>query len=97
MKEFWIKILKPKGKSAKWLIFLTIILLVGLGAAGHFDIARQYLDTELLTVKVGSYKISAYQALKSILVIALVFWTAAIITDIAEGRISKIRKLAFVI
>ncbi|MCI5059986.1 MAG: mechanosensitive ion channel [Alphaproteobacteria bacterium] len=93
MTNIWLNIIKPKGIYAKWLIFLTLLALFGLGATGHFEVVQQHLDTQDLTFKVGNFEISAYKALKSILVVVLVFWTAAIISDFSEKRISKLKKM----
>ncbi|MCB1530560.1 MAG: mechanosensitive ion channel [Rhodospirillales bacterium] len=93
MKNVWLNILKPKGSLAKWLLFLMIAVILVLGAFGHFDVIKQYTDTEALSFKMGSYKISAYEALKAGLIIILIFWTAAIVSDIAENRIGKFRRL----
>ena len=49
MKSIWLNIVKPKGIYAKWLIFLTLAAVLVLGGTGHFDIVREYLDTEALT------------------------------------------------
>ncbi len=93
MKNIWLHILKPKGAFAKWLMFLAMIAILALGTAGYFDVAKQYLDTDGLSFKAGAYKISAYKALKSLLIIVLIFWTAAIVSDVAESRINKLKKL----
>lgn len=93
MANIWINIIKPKGIYAKWMIFFTLLAVLGFGATGHFDIVRQYLDTEELTLRAGSYEISVYKALKSLLVVILVFWSAAIVSDFAENRIAKLKKI----
>ena len=93
MANLWINIVKPKGIHAKWLIFLTLTLLLAFGALGHFDIVREYLDTEALTFKAGAFEISAYRALKSILIVVLIFWLAAIVSDFAEKRIGEFKKI----
>lgn len=93
MKKWVINIVKPKVASAKWLVFVTIATTLVLGTLGHFDLIKQYTDTASLSFKVGAYQISLYNILKSALIIVVVFWTAAIVTDIAESRIRKIRKM----
>lgn len=93
MKKWIINFVKPKGASAKWLVFMTIAITLVLGGLGHFDLIKQYTDTASLSFKVGTYQISLYNILKSALIIVLVFWTAAIVADIAETRIKKIRKM----
>lgn len=93
MKNILIRIIKPKGTYAKSLIFLMLAAIFALGTTGHFEIIRQYLDTEALTFQAGTYEISAYGALRACLAVAIIFWIAAVISDFAETRISKIRKL----
>lgn len=93
MTNLWISIIKPKGQYAKWLIFLTLVGILLLGTTGHFEILRQYLDTEMMTFKAGSYKISAYGFLRALVAIALIFWVTAIVSDFAENRIGKIKQL----
>lgn len=93
MTNLWINIIKPKGIYAKWLVFLTLAAVLVLGGSGHFDVVRDYLDTEALTFKAGNYQISAYKALKSILIVILVFWAAAIASDFAEKRVGKFKKI----
>ena len=92
MANLWLSILKPKGSLAKWLVFLMMAGVLALGALGYFEVIKQYTDTESLSFKLGDYKISAYKALKAALIIALIFWIAAIASDIAEARIGKLKK-----
>ncbi len=93
MKKLWLGILKPKGSLAKWLLFLMMATVLAAGAMGQFDIIKQYTDTEALSFKIGDYSISAYKALKAALIIVLIFWTAAIASDVAENRIGDIQTL----
>ncbi len=93
MKNLWLAVLKPKRVHAKWLIFLMLIGISALGVFGYFEIVRQYLDTEALTFSIGAYNLSAYGLLRALMAIALVFWVAAIVSDLAEGRIIIIRSL----
>lgn len=93
MANFWMNIVKPKGSYAKWLIFLTMAGILALAASGHFKIVQEYLDTEALTFTAGDYHISVYEALRAVLTIALVFWVTAIIADIVEKRVGKIRRM----
>jgi small-conductance mechanosensitive channel len=93
MANIWLKIFKPKGIYAKWLIFLILFATFAMGMLGHFQTIRDYLDTEALTFTVGDYSISAYNALQAMIGIVLIFWVAAIFLDFAEKRISKIRKI----
>lgn len=93
MANIWINMIKPRGLTAKWLIFLTLVGIAALGGTGYFDIVREYLDTERFTLKVGTYEISAYRVLSSLVVVAIVFWVTAIISEFAVGRIAKLKKV----
>lgn len=88
-----LSIIKPKGSIAKFMVLILLAAVLAIGSLGYFDIAKEYLDTDALSFNIGSYQISVYKALKSLLVVILVFWIAAIISDIAEKRISKLKKL----
>ena len=90
MKNLLINLLKPNGPWARWLIFLTLAAMLGLGWAGYFEILKEYTDTEVLSFTVGDYSISVYMVLKALLIIILVFWTAAIAADFAESRLGHL-------
>ena len=89
----WINLIKPKGMHAKWLIFITLIAILALGAGGYFDIVREYLDTESLTFGIGEYSTSLYKVLRALLLVAIIFWSTAIIIETIEIRINKIRRI----
>jgi len=93
MKSFLLSVIKPSGLWARILVFLTLAGIVGAGVSGHFDVAREYLDTEALTYQVGNVRVSAYTILRAALVLALVFWTAAIIADIVDRRLGKLQRM----
>jgi small-conductance mechanosensitive channel len=93
MKKIWRWLIKPKGLHAKWLVFALLLLLFGMGATGYFDIARQYLDTDAATFQVGDFGITAYGVLNAILVLVLLVWTSAIVSDFVEMRISAISSM----
>jgi len=93
MKKIWINILKPKGIYAKWLVLVALAGLTWFWASGHFEIVRQYLDTEDLTLAIGDYKITLYSAMKSLLSVILIFWITAIIVDFSDKRISSIKQM----
>lgn len=90
MKSFLLSILKPSGIWARILVFLTLAGVVAAGLTGHLEIFREYLDTESLTFQIGSVRVSLYLALRALVVLALVFWTTAIVADLVEKRIDKL-------
>ncbi len=90
MTTLWLKIIKPNRRSAKWLLFLVLIGIVVATYQGYFDSLRLLLDTPSLTLRIGSYGISAYTLLSGAIALALVFWTTAIVSDSVERKISRL-------
>lgn len=90
MKSVWWKLLKPKSLQAKWFILITLIAIAVLGNLGYFTDIRTFLSQDLYTLTIGAYTISLYSIARAIVVLALVFWITAIISDEAELRIGKI-------
>ncbi|HPF78269.1 MAG TPA: mechanosensitive ion channel [Alphaproteobacteria bacterium] len=86
-------IIKPQGLHAKALLFIVLAAILWLWSQGHFSEAKEYLDTPQLTFQVGNFKVSLYTALKGLLSIIVIFWTAAIVSEFAEKRIKKMRKI----
>jgi small-conductance mechanosensitive channel len=92
-KSWFLNIIKPKGHYAKWLIFTTLVIIIILSATGNFDIAKDYLDTDSLTFRAGEYEITAYTVLRAVVVIALIFWIAALVSEFFEKRIGRMKKM----
>lgn len=90
MKKIWLSFIQPGGNTAKILIFLALIAILGLGYFDQFAVLRSYLDTEALTFSVGSYQVSLYDALGAVAVVILVFWIAAIFSDVSQKQIGKL-------
>ena len=93
MNKIWSFILKPKGIFAKWLVLLMLGVVVWFWTQGHFDLAKKYLDTEKFTLSLGDINISLYVAIKAILLIVFVFWITAIVSEFAEKRIGRMKKM----
>ncbi len=90
MKKIWHSLIQPGGKTAKILIFLALLAILGLGYFDQFAVLRSYLDTEALTFAMGNYRVSLYDALGGLAIIILVFWVAAIFADVSSAQISKL-------
>ncbi|MFY0636362.1 mechanosensitive ion channel family protein [Maricaulis maris] len=93
MKTFLLSLIKPSGAWAGILLFITLAATVYASTTGHLDIAREYLGAPMLTFSVGSLSINAYDALRGMLVLVLVFWTTAIISALVEGRLKKLTRM----
>lgn len=90
MKKIWLSFIQPGGNTAKILIFLALIAILGLGYFDQFAVLRSYLDTEALTFSLGSYQVSLYDALGAVTVVILVFWIAAIFSELSQKQIAKL-------
>lgn len=93
MKQFWLKIIKPKKHLSKWLVFISLVIVMTLGSSGYFEVIKAHTDTELLSFKIAEHQFSMYEVLKSILILVLLFWSAAIISDIADMRINQFGRM----
>ncbi|MAK65137.1 MAG: mechanosensitive ion channel protein MscS [Maricaulis sp.] len=93
MKSFLIALIRPTGAWARWLVFLMLAGIMAAGVLGHLDTVRGFLDTDALTFQVGDVRISAYTVLRALVVLALVFWTTAIIVDVVDHRLEKLTKM----
>lgn len=93
MKNIWLTFIKPKGVYAKWLVLIMMGVIAYLWSYGHFDVAKEYLATEQLTMSIGSFEITLYDALKAILMIVLIFWVTAIVVDFSDKRIASFKSM----
>ena len=93
MKNFWITVLKPKAIYAKWLFFIAVLSVLVVGVSGHLDIVKEYFGAANWTFKIGSFELSVYKVLRSALIVILIFWIAAIVSEFAEKRIGQFKKI----
>lgn len=93
MKSIWISILKPKGIIAKWLLLIGLVLMAYLWSKGHFDLAKQYLDTPQFTFEAGNFKITLYAAIKALLSVVVIFWITSIVVEFSDKRILSMKKM----
>ncbi|MHA6288738.1 mechanosensitive ion channel family protein [Maricaulis sp. CAU 1757] len=91
MKNLFLKIIKPNGAWAGWLIFLTLLAIVVAGLSGAFERVEAWLAP--LTFQIGDVEISAWSGLRGALVIALIFWSAAIIASLVEHRVNSLSRM----
>ena len=94
MKKIWLSFIQPGGNTAKILIFLALLIILALGYFEQFAVLRTYLDTEALTFTIGSYSISLYDALGGVAIVILVFWVAAIFSDLSKRQIAKLEGIS---
>lgn len=93
MKQLWLKIIKPKAHLAKCLMFILLAMVVALGAGGYFEVIKSYTNTDMLSFKIAEHEFSLYGILKSTLILVLLFWSAAIISDLVDVRINQLSRM----
>ena len=93
MKHILFKILKPSGDLAKWLLALTVAIIISMSQLGYFKIVEQ-LAIKHLSFHVGSHATNPYEIFKALLILILLFWTTAIACEIVEKRVTQIKKLS---
>jgi small-conductance mechanosensitive channel len=93
MKTILMRIFKPSGTHARWLLFLALAAIVYSSAEGHLQVVRKYLDTERFSLEVGDYRLTLWVFLRSAIIVILLFWVAASLSDFADGRIKTMRRL----
>lgn len=84
-------ILKPSPSFSKWLVFILLASVLIFGSTGHLDAVRELLDAESLSYHFGDFELSVFDVFRALLIVVLVFWTAAIITGALSGRIDKLQ------
>jgi small-conductance mechanosensitive channel len=93
MKRIFIRIMKPSGAYARWFLFLALIAIAYASAEGHLRLVKKYFDSPRFSLEVGDYNLTLWVFLRSAITIILLFWTAAVLHDFAEGRIRSMKKL----
>ena len=71
MKNIFFSLIRPKGFITKFLLAVTIICLFSLNHYGYLDNVKALLESDELTIQVGSINLTAYAALTR--AIAIVF------------------------
>lgn len=73
-----------------WALFLALSAILAAGVAGWLDPVRVFLERPALTFSVGDFRVSAYDAARVAVVLALVFWVAAVIAGVFDRRIQTL-------
>lgn len=80
----------PLRRILLWALFLALVAILGAGVAGWLDPVRAFLEQEALTFAAGNFQVSAYDAARIGVVLALVYWIAAIIAGVADRRVQTV-------
>lgn len=76
-----------------WALFLSLAAILGGGVAGFLDPVRAFLEREALTLTVGSFRASAYDVARVVVVLGFVYWIAAVIAGMLDERVRKVQGL----
>ena len=82
---------KPQGSRFRplilWALFLGLCAILVAGVAGWLDPVERLLSSERLSFSTGDFTITAYMVARVIVVLALVYWMAAVIAGVLDTRI----------
>lgn len=91
MHKIFTALFKPDTRLSRWLVALLLIAVFATGALGYLDPARDFLDSEALTFKIGSLTLSLYKILKGLIAFILLFWFASIVASIGEKQLKNLK------
>lgn len=94
MRQFIVRIFKPRAIYAKWLLFLFVGAFFALGFMGHLKPTEAYLSSEDFAFKVGDIKITAFLLLKGLATLVGLFWVTGIISEFGENRIKTMHSIS---
>lgn len=90
MNKLLTTLLKPKVWVAKLLLVTIIIVFLTTAFLGYLNPIINFLDSETLAFQVGETRISAYLAIKAIIAITLLFWVAALFSDLSAKKVKTL-------
>ncbi|WP_440957908.1 mechanosensitive ion channel family protein [Oceanicaulis sp. LC35] len=70
-----------------WALFLGLCAILVAGVAGWLDPVERALSDERLSFSTGDFTITAYMVARVIVVLALVYWMAAVVAGVLDTRI----------
>lgn len=83
--------LMTSKKSAGWFIFLVILPVTLLQLFGIWKPLTKTLKS--WEISLGTFEISAFAILKTIIAVCILFWFAGFVSDLVEGRLKRLRNL----
>ncbi len=86
-------LLKPETRLARWSIAISLSIVFVLGALGLLDPAKEFLDSESLTFKIGGFSLSLYKLIKIIIALIVIFWFASTASDLGAKKLRLLRQI----
>ncbi len=77
----------------KWSILLGLIGIVLAAMQGWLDKPISFLEHESLSLHAADVDLTLYDITKGILIIVIAFWLAALLVELIERKVSKIRTI----
>ena len=74
-----------------WALFLALCGVLVAGVAGWLEPVQAALSDERLSFSVGDFSFSAFDVARVIVVLALVYWIAAVIAGVLDQRIRAVK------
>lgn len=74
-----------------WALFLALCGVLVAGVAGWLEPVQAALSDERLSFSVGDFSFSAFDVARVIVVLALVYWMAAVIAGVLDQRIRAVK------
>lgn len=93
MRKILLLLLKPKAWLAEILLVLLMIGFFSLTFSDYLLPIKEFLDSDKLSISLGSTHLSAYQIFKTIITIIIVFWLTSILSEFGEKQIKTLKKL----
>ncbi len=93
MHRFFASLINQETRFARWSMAIWLLMVFVLGAVGFFDPVKELLDSEMLTLKVGTVSFSVYKIIKIILALLVVFWLASVISAAGERHLKQFRHI----
>ncbi|MGJ8653347.1 MAG: mechanosensitive ion channel family protein [Opitutaceae bacterium] len=93
MTHFWKSILTSWPRLLKWLVFILLASIVVAGATGRLEVVQTQLDREALSYTIGDVTITAFDLIRTFLIVIFAFWMASILSAILGYRINKMERI----
>ncbi len=93
MKKILFSLIKPRAWISKLLILVFVAAFFSLGFMDYLEPIRLALDHDDFAFHLGEMRFSVYLILKALIILVFVFWLAGIVSEFAEKRLKKLRRI----
>lgn len=93
MNKILTTLFKPKDWVAKLLLAIISVGFLATGFLGYLNPVITFLDSNTLAFEIGKTRISAYLVVKAFIAITLLFWVAAVFSELSEKKLKTLSKI----